>query len=144
MNPNITATIITSLLVLIGATPALFFTVYSAIFERKSYLQMIELYNFIFKDKNYLEIIYCDDYKNSTIADFEYKNGKLIYWGFGDIWSFHTENNCLISSLFNNWTAGLVTCYMYRKINKYLRARAALETLNKMNEGNSDLPLINK
>lgn len=123
----IPAIIITSLIFLSLLVLSLFFTCYSALWNRTEYLKIIDLYNHIFKNKNSLKIIENSQYKDEVYKKFSYKEYDVIYWGIGDDWSMHSGNNyvidCVISRFSKRFRSGIVTNYMYRKINKYLKER---------------------
>lgn len=101
----------------------LLFVCYSAMFNRKEYTKIIQLYNDIFKNNIDIPIIENDTFKGEVFKEFSYGEYSLIYLGVSDVWSMHKKSDCIICNFSENWIAGLVTCYMYKKINKYLREK---------------------
>lgn len=101
----------------------MFFICYSAIFNRNEYEIIIELYNHIFKEKNDIQPIEISTFKSGVYKKFKYGEYHLIYWGNDDVWSMHDGSNCIVCSFCNNRYSGIVTSYMYKKINKYLREK---------------------
>lgn len=102
----------------------LFFTCYSAMFNRDEYLKIIQLYNDIFKENEIIEIVENSTFKGEIYKEFSYGEYRLVYYGINDSWSMHKNIDCVICDFSKNWIAGIVTCFMYRKINKYLRERS--------------------
>ena len=101
----------------------LFFTCYSAMCNCDEYLKIIQLYNDIFKKNIDITIVENSTFKGEIYKEFSYGEYRLIYWGINDNWSMHKNIDCVICNFSENWFSGLVTCFMYRKINKYLREK---------------------